>query len=43
MALSKTVCSDKEMEEVRNAVLEEALMMLREEGFEKLSKYRPGR
>ena len=43
IALSKITRSEKEIEEVRNAILEEALTILREEGFEKLSMYQLGR
>lgn len=41
--MSKTTRSDKEIEEIRSGILEEALIILRDEGFENLSMYKLGR
>jgi len=41
--LSKTTRSEKEIEHIKNIIIEEALMLLRDEGFEKLSMYKLGK
>lgn len=41
--MSKTTRSEKEIEHIKNIIIEEALMLLRDEGFEKLSMYKLGK